>query len=109
MRPFIDTFNNIHQAQTFVYNLTDATASQTAKNYDFVWGADVGTDPSMIAALRASNPNIVVLGNPEAERLAIVSFLVRHGARFLHYNYGMRTTVPPSSDSCFLFSVRDPQ
>jgi hypothetical protein len=60
MRPFIDTFSNIHQAQTFVYKLTDATATQTAKNYDFVWGADVGTDPGMIAALRASNPNIVL-------------------------------------------------
>jgi hypothetical protein len=57
---FIDTFNNIHQAQVFVYNLTDASATQTAKNYDFVWGADVGTDPSMIAALRVGNPNIVL-------------------------------------------------
>lgn len=35
----------------------------------------------------SENPNIVVLGNPEAERLSIVSFLVRHGARTLHHNF----------------------
>ena len=33
------------------------------------------------------NPNIRVLGNPEADRLSIVSFMIRHGARYLHYNY----------------------
>jgi selenocysteine lyase/cysteine desulfurase len=33
------------------------------------------------------NPNIEILGNPEAERLSIVSFVVRHGDRRLHHNF----------------------
>ncbi len=33
------------------------------------------------------NPNIMILGNPEAARLSIVSFVVRFGERFLHHNY----------------------
>lgn len=33
------------------------------------------------------NPNIVILGNKSAPRLAILSFLVRHGDRFLHSNF----------------------
>lgn len=32
-------------------------------------------------------PNIHILGNPDAERLSIVSFVVRHGDRYLHHNY----------------------
>jgi selenocysteine lyase/cysteine desulfurase len=32
------------------------------------------------------HPNIEVLGNLAAERLSIVSFVVRHGARYLHHN-----------------------
>ncbi|MCP3975646.1 MAG: aminotransferase class V-fold PLP-dependent enzyme [bacterium] len=32
-------------------------------------------------------PNIEVLGNPEADRLSIVSFTVRHGGRYLHHNF----------------------
>jgi hypothetical protein len=60
VRPFIDTFNNIHQAQVFAYNMTDASATQTAKDYDFVWGASTGTTPDIVAALRAANPNIVL-------------------------------------------------
>ena len=34
-----------------------------------------------------SNPNIKILGNPDADRLSIVSFVVRHDERFLHHNY----------------------
>jgi selenocysteine lyase/cysteine desulfurase len=34
-----------------------------------------------------SNPNLSILGNPEAERLSIVSFVVRFGDRFLHHNF----------------------
>ena len=34
-----------------------------------------------------SNPNIEVLGNPEAERLSIVSFVIRHGDKTLHHNF----------------------
>ncbi|HSJ27694.1 MAG TPA: aminotransferase class V-fold PLP-dependent enzyme [Acidimicrobiia bacterium] len=32
-------------------------------------------------------PNVRVLGNPEADRLSIVSFVIRHGDRYLHHNY----------------------
>jgi len=35
----------------------------------------------------SQNPNIEILGNPEADRLSIVSFVVRHGDRRLHHNY----------------------
>jgi selenocysteine lyase/cysteine desulfurase len=34
-----------------------------------------------------TNPNIDVLGNHEADRLSIVSFVVKHGDRHLHHNY----------------------
>lgn len=33
------------------------------------------------------NPAIMVLGNHEAERLSIVSFVLRHGEGYLHHNY----------------------
>jgi len=33
------------------------------------------------------NPNLEILGNPDLERLSIVSFLVRHEGRHLHHNY----------------------
>jgi hypothetical protein len=39
-----------------------------------------------IASFR-KNPNIRILGNPEADRLSIVSFMIRHGGRYLHHNY----------------------
>ncbi len=35
----------------------------------------------------SKNPNIKILGNPEADRLSIVSFVVRHGERRLHHNF----------------------
>jgi selenocysteine lyase/cysteine desulfurase len=34
-----------------------------------------------------ANPNIELLGNLQAERLSIVSFVVRHGPRYLHHNF----------------------
>jgi selenocysteine lyase/cysteine desulfurase len=34
-----------------------------------------------------AHPKIEVLGNLTAERLSIVSFVVRHGARYLHHNF----------------------
>ena len=34
-----------------------------------------------------ANPNIEILGNREAERLSIVSFVVRDGERYLHHNF----------------------
>jgi selenocysteine lyase/cysteine desulfurase len=33
------------------------------------------------------NPNIEILGNPELDRLSIVSFVVRHDGRYLHHNF----------------------
>ncbi len=33
------------------------------------------------------NPNIEILGNPKADRLSIVSFVIRHGAKTLHHNF----------------------
>jgi selenocysteine lyase/cysteine desulfurase len=33
-----------------------------------------------------ANPAIEILGNPDLERLSIVSFVVRHGERYLHHN-----------------------
>jgi selenocysteine lyase/cysteine desulfurase len=35
----------------------------------------------------SSNPNVEVLGNPDARRLSIVSLRIRHGERYLHHNY----------------------
>ncbi|MCB2224120.1 MAG: aminotransferase class V-fold PLP-dependent enzyme [Actinobacteria bacterium] len=35
----------------------------------------------------SADPNIDVLGNHDAERLSIVSFVIRHGSRHLHHNY----------------------
>lgn len=52
VRPFIDTWNNIHLFQNFDYKI-DNPAS-IAQYYDFVWGAS----PDNVAAFRASNPNI---------------------------------------------------
>jgi selenocysteine lyase/cysteine desulfurase len=33
------------------------------------------------------NPNLEILGNPDAPRLSIVSFRIRHGSYFLHHNF----------------------
>jgi len=35
----------------------------------------------------SGNPNIEVLGNHDADRLSIVSFVVRYGSRYLHHNF----------------------
>ena len=34
-----------------------------------------------------SHPNLEVLGNRHSERLSIVSFVVKHGGRYLHHNF----------------------
>ncbi len=34
-----------------------------------------------------ANPNITILGNHDAWRLSIVSFVVQHGGRYLHHNF----------------------
>lgn len=35
----------------------------------------------------SDNPNVRILGNPDAERLSIVSFVIEHGERVLHHNF----------------------
>ena len=35
----------------------------------------------------SANSNIEILGNPEADRLSIVSFVIHHGERRLHHNF----------------------
>jgi selenocysteine lyase/cysteine desulfurase len=35
----------------------------------------------------SANPSIGILGNPELQRLSIVSFTVRHDGRYLHHNF----------------------
>lgn len=35
----------------------------------------------------SAGPNIEILGNPDAERLSIVSFRIRHGRQYLHHNF----------------------
>jgi selenocysteine lyase/cysteine desulfurase len=35
----------------------------------------------------SGNPNIAILGNKQAWRLSIVSFIVRHGRAYLHHNF----------------------
>jgi selenocysteine lyase/cysteine desulfurase/CRP-like cAMP-binding protein len=63
-----------------VFRLKDAVGAGTvhAVEQALVRGA--------IAAWR-DNPALQVLGNPDAERLSITSFLVRYGRSYLHYNY----------------------
>src|SRR5258708_25318536 len=52
VRPFIDTWNNIHLAQIFDYKISDPAS--VAPYYDFVWGADT----TRVSAWRSGNPNI---------------------------------------------------
>ncbi len=35
----------------------------------------------------SANPNIEILGNPDADRLSIVSFVIRHGDLRIHHNF----------------------
>jgi hypothetical protein len=35
----------------------------------------------------SADPNIEILGNQRARRLSIISFVIRHGGRYLHYNF----------------------
>ena len=54
IRPFIDTWNNIHLFLSFDYKIANPAA--VASHYDFVWGASVGS----VAAFRSGNPNIFI-------------------------------------------------
>ena len=52
LRPFADTWNNIHLFLAFDYNISDPAA--VAKYYDFTWGAS----SHHVAAWHLANPNI---------------------------------------------------
>ena len=54
VRPFIDTWNNIHLFQSFDNKIFDPT--NAAKYYDFIWGAAV----NHVQAIRSGNPNIFI-------------------------------------------------
>ena len=54
LRPFVDTWNNIHLFQTFDYSIS--SPANIAKRYDSVWGAEV----DHVAAWRSGNPNIFI-------------------------------------------------
>jgi selenocysteine lyase/cysteine desulfurase len=63
-----------------VFQLKDAVGAQAIREreHDFIQRA--------IDRWR-ENDNIRILGNVEAWRLSIVSFVVRHGERYLHHNF----------------------
>jgi len=63
-----------------VFQLKDAVGAPTirAREEDFIHRA---------IASWAQNPNLRILGNVDAWRLSIVSFVVRHNARYLHHNF----------------------
>jgi selenocysteine lyase/cysteine desulfurase len=64
-----------------VFKLKDQVGTDVirAKEEDFI---------SRAIASWSQNPHIRILGNPSAERLSIVSFVIRHGEqRYLHHNY----------------------
>jgi selenocysteine lyase/cysteine desulfurase len=63
-----------------VFQLKDAVGAETIKRRE---------EEMTRRAIESwsQNPNIEILGNPKADRLSIVSFVVRHGARYLHHNF----------------------
>jgi selenocysteine lyase/cysteine desulfurase len=63
-----------------VFQLKEAVGAEVieAKESDFVRRAITQWE---------QQPNINVLGSHEADRLSIVSFVIRHDDRFLHHNY----------------------
>lgn len=63
-----------------VFQLKEAVGAEAieARESDFVQRA---------IARWEQHPNINVLGSHQADRLSIVSFVIRHGDRFLHHNY----------------------
>ncbi|HUQ06696.1 MAG TPA: aminotransferase class V-fold PLP-dependent enzyme [Kofleriaceae bacterium] len=63
-----------------VFQLKEAVGAATirALEEDFIHRA---------IASWSANPSIGILGNRDAWRLSIVSFVVRHGARYLHHNF----------------------
>jgi selenocysteine lyase/cysteine desulfurase len=63
-----------------VFKLKEAVGAETIERLE------KGFVDRAIASWSA-NPDIQILGNREAKRLSIVSFLVRRGEQYLHHNY----------------------
>ncbi len=63
-----------------VFQLKDAVGVEAIREreHDFIRRA---------MARWAANPSIEILGSPDAKRLSIVSFVVRHEGRYLHHNF----------------------
>jgi len=59
-----------------------------AVGYETIREREKGFIDRAIASWSA-NPNLRVLGNHNAWRLSIVSFIIRHGDRYLHHNFGV--------------------
>lgn len=54
VRPFIDTWDNIHLFLSFDYKIPQPSA--IANHYDFIWGADSDN----VSAFRSNNPNMFI-------------------------------------------------
>lgn len=63
-----------------VFQLKEAVSAETIRNIEQKLQAKAMT--RLLAC-----PNVMVLGNPIAPRIPIISFVVRCGNRFLHYNF----------------------
>jgi selenocysteine lyase/cysteine desulfurase len=63
-----------------VFQLKEAVGWQTIRTLEEDWIRRA------IASWR-QNPNIEILGNHDAWRLSIVSFVIRHNDQYLHHNY----------------------
>jgi len=63
-----------------VFQLKDAVGAETIAARDEAFRARA-------FARWADNPNIEILGNKEAERLAIISFVIKHGDKSLHHDF----------------------
>jgi hypothetical protein len=63
-----------------VFQLKEAVGVETimAREHDFVQRA---------IERWIDDPNLRILGNPKGPRLGIVSFMIRHGQRYLHHNF----------------------
>lgn len=63
-----------------VFQLKEAVGAQSIR------ALEEGFIQQAIARWR-ENPSLQILGNPDADRLSIVSFVVKHGGQYLHHNF----------------------
>ncbi len=63
-----------------VFQLKEAVGAETIRNLEEVF-------IRRAIASWQSNPNLVILGNKDAWRLSIVSFVVKHKGSYLHHNF----------------------